>query len=93
MSTPNQMSIGKIMAWIALVAFVLALAVQVRRQEAGLAWFLCMTVVFMLPARSHIRLAFAKVPRVADEPLTPCRAGVTGEVLNTGDTPPDSRFS
>ncbi len=88
-----QISIGKIMAWIALVAIVVALALEFRRHEAGLAGFLCVTVVFMLPARNHLRLVFAKGPRVPDKALTPRRAGVAGEVLSTGDTPPDSRFS
>ena len=57
----HQTSIGKIMVWIAIMAFLLALLVQSMQGRSGLAFGICVVVLTMLPAKRHLRLAFGRV--------------------------------
>lgn len=73
MRSRHPTSIGKIMVWIAITAFLLALLVQSIQGRTGLPLNICVVILTMLPAKRHLRLAFGRV-----------NTGPRGHLVNRG---------
>jgi hypothetical protein len=54
-----QTSIGRIMAYNFLFAFLFAAVLEIARYQPGCALAIIVIAVLMVPARSHLRLAFS----------------------------------
>jgi len=90
MRSRHQTTIGKVMAWIALAAFLLALVIQTVHWEAGLAAWLCVFALCLLPARGHLRLAFGRVEPGPRKPFADRRLEFERGVLNKAGSHPNS---
>jgi hypothetical protein len=69
MRTRHQVSIGKVMAWIALIALLLAAVLQFVRREQGMVFGICLLILLVIPSKGHLRLAFGKMQPRPCKPL------------------------
>ena len=63
------------MAWIGLIALLLAVVLQFVRREQSMAFGICLLVLLVIPLRGHLRLALGKAPRGPSRPLCALKCG------------------
>ncbi len=58
----HQVSIGKIMLWVAVFALAFELALEIARLRTGTASAICMALMYLVLARKQVRLIFSRPP-------------------------------